>query len=84
MDYKFLIFFCLHLVSSWWFDEEPSSSQDKMEESNSDEKERLSLVQFEIMTAEQKFLQEAKELLELSPLDECQRKASIIIIRGFT
>ena len=36
------------------------------------------VVPFEMKSVEQKFLQESKQLLELSPLEDCQHKVSSI------
>ncbi len=78
MKFAFVLLLFLPLCIGWWpFDEEET-------ETNEDIKPEDRLVPFEITTMEQKFLQEANELLQLSPLDYCQHKVSPSIITNST
>lgn len=61
-------------ANAWW----PFSDDDDIEEALSQATNKNDgspgLVPFEIKTADQKFLEEAQQLLKLSPLDRCQHK----------
>ena len=63
-------------ANAWW----PFSDDDDIEEARSQATNKNGgspspgLVPFEIKTADQKFLEEAQQLLKLSPLDLCQHK----------
>ena len=73
----------LPVNTSWWFDEGPKEPSKGQEGKNGEEKK---LVPFEVMTLEQKVLQEAKELLSLSPLDKCQHQVTVhsVIVRLYS
>lgn len=72
---KILFFLvCVSISVAWWpFTE---SSEEEESEIKMDDQSKDNMIPFETISAEQKFLQEAKELLDLSPLDKCQYKVS--------
>ena len=71
----FFLVFYLHITLAWWpFSKDSDKDEDTANE-NTPQKDGV-LVPFEINSAEQKFLQEAKQLLDLPPLEQCQHKVS--------
>ena len=68
-------------VKAWWpfsDDENVQEEAGSQKASGSDGSQVLDgLVPFEIKTAEQKFLEEAHQLLKISPLDKCQHKVRL-------
>lgn len=60
-------------ADAWW----PFSDEEvEEEEKDASQGSGGSLIPFEVKTAEQKFLEEAQQLLNLSPLDQCQHRVS--------
>ena len=58
------------VVKGWWpFSSEISSESERASVDSLDHSRRAA--QFEMMSAEQKFLSEAQQFLDLSPLDHC-------------
>jgi hypothetical protein len=73
-SHLFLLAFVLVLPKSrgWWlFDDPPEISRVKMSKESDESRE---IVQFEALSAEDKFLAIAKEYLDLPALDRCQHK----------
>lgn len=73
--FKLIVLFLLLLsvANAWW----PFSSDDDSPASDSaDAHTPNGVVQFEMKTAEQKFLEESRQLLNLSPLDQCHYSVS--------
>ena len=74
------MYVCLALVaacSCWW-----PFSDDSLEAAASPEPKPVQLesktaVPFEMMSAEQKFLAQAQQFLDLPPLEKCQNQASL-------
>ena len=75
-----VLFVLLPLCMGWWTVEEDRKKETHSETSSSENTNKM--VPFEVMTAEQKFLQEANHLLNLSPLDSCQHKVHILLLKG--
>ena len=70
-----LVLFLLPTASyGWWIF---SSGESERDESNSSPETRRP-VQFEMTTAEQKFLAEAQTFLDLPRLDQCQHVVSVL------
>lgn len=74
-----LLLLQLSLGRSWWLfsgkDEHPETD---VGSSDSQQKERrLAALPFEINSAEQRFLAEAQQFLDLSPLEQCQHKVML-------
>lgn len=84
MDWRIIILcLCLFHVSLTWWPFAENEEEDEQMETRTDSSSLpppVSMVPFEAMSAEQKFLQESKKLLDLSPLDQCQHKVRFNII----
>ena len=63
------------MTYGWW--PFSSSSEDNVLEEEEARATPAGLVQFEMKSAEQKFLAEAQQLLDLSPLERCQNEVRI-------
>ena len=71
----FFLVFYLNITLPWWLFREDSDNDDDTTNKKTPQNNGV-LVPFEIASTEQKFLQEAKQLLDLSLLDQCQHKVS--------
>ena len=73
---------CLALLvtacSCWWpfSDDSPEATASP---EPSAQLETRTAVPFEMMTAEQKFLAQAQQFLDLPPLDKCQNQVSVLV-----
>ncbi len=66
-----VVFVCmLGFSQAWW--PFSSSGNSEEEEKGAHTAEQLEMVRFEMSTAEQKFLAEAQQFLDLSGLERCQ------------
>ena len=76
---KVVIIFLLMvpLTSGWWpFDDD---EEEEIIVSSNTQLPKGGMVPFEMNNAEQKFLQEANQFLNLSPLDKCQHRVCIYL-----
>lgn len=76
LAWRVLVFLCLvpALAIGWW----PfSSQQQELEEPSRRDDVSRKAATFEMMSAEQKFLNEAQQFLDLSPLDQCLHGVSL-------
>ena len=72
-----LVLFLPATIGWWSFNEGLSEEKRSTSDSNDQAKDSAgTMVPFEMASADQKFLQEANQLLNLSPLDNCQHNVS--------
>ena len=78
MDVRVWLVLCFPLGTvCWWpFSSSSSENEPTVNEASSGQLRRA--VEFEMTTAEQKFLAEAQQFIELSQLDQCQHLVCVV------
>ena len=78
---KAVIIFLLliSLTSGWWPFDDDEEEEEVIVSSNTQLPKGGGMVPFEMKNADQKFLQEANQFLNLSPLDKCQHRVCIYL-----